>query len=255
MKKLCLLYIKGKHEWQCAFCNKDVDESDHQFNDMTNKKLLFNGLLSNGVGDKFSIDFRNREGNNFDPYEQYVCSDCSRINENEQTRNDQPYFLEPKIFTYNFIHDHHPDAVIKGFMDEGLMVNNGPLFHQLITGIGQNMVEKRREIDNFIQSFEKMRTEIENNAKFLYTGRELKVLTGLKKEDFDEIVKYVKPFRTYFRSLSVEEVVTALFAYMRTNTTYEQLSVLINHNRRLARLSSISRQMLSEYIRKGKNSY
>ena len=214
------LYIKDINEWKCAFCNSDVDEGDHQLNPITVRKLFVNGLLSGGDGDQFSINFINREDENLDQYDQYICEDCIIPNPNERLALTQPYFLEPKIFTMDFIKAHHKDAVIKGFIDKDIMKTNGQFFHDIITSLGQNNIVKRRNFDDMLKAHEKTMVDIEEHAVFTYSGKQLFNLTGLRQADFDEIVTFVKPFQTIFRSVTVEEVVTLCFAYMRYLAKY-----------------------------------
>lgn len=263
--KLCLLYIRNPNEWRCAFCDKETDDSDYTLDTVTVIKLLSNGYLTNGDGDKFSICFFNKDGCEFSQFDQTICSDCIRLNEKEETCLLQPYFLERKIFTYTFIRENRPDAVFRSFIDGTIMKTNGDLFNKIMSSLSQNTMEKRRESAELMKAFEKSNQEINENAKFVYKGEKLKELTGLRRADFDEIVSHVRRFRRYFRSLEVEEVITAFFSYMRflklqfkmtnknprMNLSLEQLCIFINRNRQLAKMSSISRKMLSKYNKKG----
>ena len=210
-----MLYINDPNAWKCAFCGSDCDESDHRFDNISSLKLLFNGLFDDGDGDKFSIIFRNRVGHHFNESDQHVCSDCLIENEEKKYAQDQPYFLEPKIFTYDFINQHHDDAKFKGFVQKNLLTSNGDLFHDIIHSLGQNMMNQRKKLDTVMRQMEKTTSEINEHAKFIYKGSELHTTTGLKDKDFEEIVSYVKPHKKFFRFLMVEEVVTVFFAHMR----------------------------------------
>ena len=179
-----------------------------------------NGLLSDGEGDKFSINFINREGENFDQYQQHICEDCIITNPNKKLAMAQPYFIDPKIFTLDFIKTHHKDAVIKGFIDKDIMKTNGELFHNIMVSLGQNIIDQRRKNDELLKAYEKTAADIEAHGEFTFSGKQLFNLTGLRKADFDEIVKFVKPFKKWFRSLTVEEVITLCFAYMRYLAKY-----------------------------------
>ena len=252
-------------EWLCVFCKKDCDESNHQLDTITSLKLLSNGLFTDGVGDKFSIVFRNKEGSDLSQFKQFICEDCLIENPDGNFSNLQPYFLEPKIFTFDFINAHHQDAVFKGFIDEDLVKYNGDQFHSIMTSLGLNITLQRKKYDDLLKANEKTKAEIEKNSEFVFTGKRLKNLTGLRKADFDEIIPYVEPFAKHFRSFNVKEAITACFAYMRfvkfnlkgliyplrTDMTYDQLLIMINKDRKLANRSNITRQMLSDYVKKG----
>ena len=81
--------------------------------------------------------------------------------------------------------------------------------------LSDGLSSKRAELDDFRRQYETLKAKVEQNGKFIYTGKMLKNLTGLNQLDLDEIMEKMEPFKGVFQTLESKEAVMIMFAYTR----------------------------------------
>ena len=174
--------------------------------------LMTNGICrpENRKGSGYGITFRGG-----DAYNQYICSECCTINDDEETADVQPYALDDRIFNRKFIEDSNASAKFSHLVNPEVINSANGLFGEVMQHVYGETMERDRKLNELMQAAQKREEEIIKAAEYTFYGHTLSRMTGLEEDDMEELIESIKPFKRSFGKITLREAITLFFHYAR----------------------------------------
>ena len=181
-------------------------------NRLSNHVLMANGISKpeHRKGSGYSISFRSG-----DDYNQFICSDCCTVNDDEETAVIEPYALDGRIFDQNFLESVNPSAKFTHLMNPEALMRGDGLFGEVMQHIFGETMEKDKKLNELMQSAQKRESDIKRSTEYTFYGRELSRMTGLEEKDMDKLIESIEPIKRSLVKITLREGITICFHYAR----------------------------------------
>ena len=100
-------------------------------------------------------------------------------------------------------------------MPDQLLKFNGGLFGELLTHAYGSQIEFMRKHNELVRRSRVRESQIQADAEFKFSGRELSRMTGLYEEDLEELRNHIRPFERAFAKITTNEALMIFFVYAR----------------------------------------
>lgn len=109
----------------------------------------------------------------------------------------------------------NPTVEFGNFLTDRAMKFSDGMFGKIMENVFETAMKFVKEHDDLIRSTQIRESQIYDQSKYIFSGRDRSRMTGLEEDDLKELRDHMEPFKRSFSKITIDEALTIFFVYAR----------------------------------------